>query len=168
VEEVHARFVGIYPPANPRHGLWGDWQTVTQLLQGTVGTVCAAWIGGSFLSDKEEPDDIDSLYVIPEARLSEVGVDDPRAKTLQLITGHGPDGIRDRFGLRVDAYVLPWPLNPASGPRTPADFAYCQGRGYWDDFWQRRRTGGKTQEPRPEDGLPRRGYVEVIVDDYTV
>jgi hypothetical protein len=42
----HARFVGIYPPANPRHGFWGDWQTVTQLLQGTVGTVCAAWIGG--------------------------------------------------------------------------------------------------------------------------
>jgi hypothetical protein len=60
-EEAHARFVAPYAAANPRHALWDEWRTVNQLLKDTVGTVCAAWIGGSFLSGKQEPDDIDSL-----------------------------------------------------------------------------------------------------------
>jgi hypothetical protein len=167
-DEARARFVAPYPADNPRHAIWEDWRTVTQLLKETVGTVCAAWIGGSFFSAKREPDDIDSLYVVPKAKLSAVGEGDPGARTLQLITDHGPGGIRSRYGLRVDTYLLPWPLNPAGGPRTPVDFTYCQQRGYWDDFWQRRRSGAKKDRPRPEDGLPRRGYVEVILDDYNV
>ncbi|MDR0593747.1 MAG: hypothetical protein LBG60_10930 [Bifidobacteriaceae bacterium] len=167
-DEVRARFVDPYPPDSPRRAIWEDWLTVTELLKATVGTVCAAWIGGSFLSAKPAPDDIDSLYVVPEASLAAIAETDPRAKTLQLVTGHGPHGIRARYGLRVDTYLLSWALNPAGAPRTQADVLYCQWRGYWDDFWLRRRSGAKMDVPRPEDALPRRGYVEVILDGYNV
>jgi hypothetical protein len=129
--------------------------------------VSAAWLGGSFLSAKESPDDIDCLYVVPPKSLA-AAAEGPGAKVLQLLTDHGSTGLRDTYGVRVDSYVLSWPLNPANGPRTPGDVVYSQQRGYWDDFWQRRRSGGKMSAPKPEDGLPRRGYVEVMLDGYTV
>ncbi len=166
-DETHDRYVTPYPAANPRHKIWGDWLTVTDLLHQAVGSVSAAWLGGSFLSDKDEPDDIDCLYVVPAANLAAVA-GKPEAKVLQLLTDHGPTGLQQTYGLRVDSYLLPWPLNPHNGPQTSDDYAYVQSRGYWDDFWQRRRSGGKMDTPKPEDGLPRRGYVEVILDGYTV
>jgi len=166
VDEVHARFVGPYPKGHQRQQIWGDWPTVTGLLRQTVAEVAAAWLGGSFLSTKDQPNDLDCLYVVSVDKMTQLSP--VQAKTLEQLTDPSPQGFRSKYGLQIDPYLLAWQLNPQSGPRNSQDVTYCQWRGYWDDFWQRRRSGGKMGLPKPEDGLPRRGYVEVILDDYHV
>lgn len=39
-------------------------------------------------------------------------------------------------------------------------------RGYWDDFWMRKRSGAKDALPQQTDAVPQRGYFEVTVDGF--
>jgi hypothetical protein len=117
-----------------------------------------AWLSGSFLSPKAEPDDVDCVYVVPAPGIEALSGRDRRVFGL-----FSWNRLRAETGLRVDAFVLPWPLIPGVD-RKPQDSVYHQDRGYWDDLWQRRRSGPKDSPSPPEDALPRRGYVEVVLD----
>lgn len=124
--------------------------------------ICAEWISGSFLTSKPDPGDLDVLLVFNEddvARLS-------GSAAKRLVTTQGLRELAARRKLEVDAYGLVWRARPEI-TFGPADEEYLKYRGYWDDFWLRIRTVPKSQNPTRACALPRRGYVEVILNGYS-
>ncbi len=140
-----------------RIDIWNEWRQVTEALRQAVGAVAAVWMSGSFISDKRNPADIDCLYVVDTARL-DTARPDPRARA--LIDVIGTSRVKSQYGLRVDSYILEWTPYSGSTPPVGAD-NYLKFRGYWDDFWVRSRD----TDPRL-GSIPRRGYLEVILDGY--
>lgn len=160
--QVQARFVDVGNPDAEaiRRPIWAHWCYLTSLLREVV-PVCAAWLGGGFITGKPDPADVDSVYLIRDADLDSLTDPDER-RFVSLFTR--PNLLKSR-GYDVDAYVLSWRPNPEVGPRDALDVAYLQTRGYWDDFWQRIRP----PPAAPGDAaLPGRGYLEVILDGFTV
>jgi hypothetical protein len=108
--------------------------------------VLSYWIGGSVVSDKGRPGDIDVTAVIdgPASR-PDAGVGDwlNPGRTWQ-------QNIHPDVGklLRVDGYAIV--KQPDTHPRL-AD--YYRLRGQWDDWWQRSRATGASLT---------KGYVEVV------
>lgn len=123
----------------------------------SVVLVCAVWLSGSYFTSKKLPADIDTTVVVPAEELDELTGNDRL-----LFTPAGLRGLAGRINVRVDAYILPWHCLPRPDPNDPDHRRYLVGRGYWDDWWMRLRSSTPA-----EGALPRRGYVEVIVDGYT-
>lgn len=141
-----------------RQEVWADWLTLTKVVREVVGVVPAAWLSGSFLTDKEDPGDVDSVYIIEAHRIYSAKWPDLRkAQFLEVVAG---GQVKKVFGLQVDSFVLEWV--PRSGAQR-AFWAseYLGDRGYWDDLWSRDRSPNQR-----EDSVPRRGYLEVILDGY--
>lgn len=154
----HQEFAG----STTRAGRWKDWCDVTQALRATV-PVCAAWLGGSYISGKVDPDDVDSVYLIRDSDIAAVA--DPIGKQ---VLGLVANNMLKAAGYEVDSFVVHWRPNPTRAPRDNLDVKYLASRGYWDDFWQRLRAGAKTAPPVMADALPRRGYLEVTLDGFSV
>ena len=108
--------------------------------------VSAYWIGGSFVTGKLHPGDIDFTAVIDgTASTPDAGAGDwlnPGKRWQHQV--HRDIG---RL-LLVDAYALV--KLPDAHPRNPD---YHRLRGQWDDWWQRSRATGEALA---------RGYVEVV------
>lgn len=152
-----ARSYSGLPDPSHRQALWDDFETLTSQVRGAVGRVPACWLGGSYFTDKTQPGDIDVVYLLDYEDV--VACDDEAKKFLNFLRGKR---VKTYLGLQIDGFFIPW--WPASGPGAgSADRGvhYLQSRGYWDDLWSRLRD----DEPLV-DGLPRRGYLEVIVDGY--
>ncbi|WDF32211.1 hypothetical protein PTW37_10015 [Arthrobacter agilis] len=122
----------------------------------------SAWLGGSYFSVKEEPGDIDCVYVVDVERID--ALDDAGRALLQFFANNK---LRGLFGYQIDSFLLAWQSNPTTAPRGPQDYQYLQTRGYWDDLWSRMRSGTKDSQPTRLDSLPRRGYLEVTLDGYS-
>lgn len=143
-----------------RSGLIDQLEKLLVLVRKVV-PVCAVWVSGSFLTDKEAPSDIDVVLLIDEDHVEALPADGAR----HLVTRQGLVALAHRRNFQIDAFVINWRARPS--PRTtPADDAYLRTRGYWDDFWLRSRTQPKSEAPTRDSAIPRRGYVEVIVDGY--
>jgi hypothetical protein len=155
VSEVEATFVtGLHPT---RQKIWHDWLHLNTAMQQAVIHVAGAWLGGSFLTDKTEPGDIDCLYIVEWPILWAARRDTQRAQFLEVVAKAGAKTV---FQLDVDSFILEWA--PTSGvSRASHKRMYLEDRGYWDELWSRHRS----TVPR-DDALPRRGYVEVIFDGY--
>lgn len=162
--DVKARFVdGLHPR---RAVVWNDWQHVTETVQRLTG-VCAVWLSGSFVSAKADPDDIDCLYLLPEDKVNQVRLLNPAGALFLSRLAMGRE-LRNLFNVAVDTYLLSWRPNPKMSARDDLDRQYQRQRGHWDDFWQRLRSGAKGNPPSLSDALPRRGYLEVMVDGFNV
>lgn len=154
-DEVAAAFVA--GQSERRQQVWADWLALTEAMREVVGVLPAAWLGGSFLTDKDEPNDIDSVYVVESHRVLGAKIDARAAQFLQIVADKQ---VKDAFGLQVDCFILEWV--PRAGT-IPAPWAqeYREMRGYWDDLWSRERAADQRTE-----SLPLRGYLEVILDGY--
>lgn len=128
-----------------------------------VVPICAAWISGSYLTDKDDPADVDVVLVFNEDDIN--GLTDPAHR--RLVTRPGLQRLATVRNLRVDPFALIWRARPDPAAITPPDSRYLMNRGYWDDFWLRMRTVPKGATPTRACALPRRGYVEVILDGYS-
>lgn len=155
VEELEAAFVT--GQSERRQQIWADWLTLTQAMREVVDVVLAAWLGGSFLTGKDEPGDIDSVYVVESWRVLGAKVDPRKAQFLQTVADKRA---KDVFGLQVDCFILEWVPRPGTNAVHWAA-EYRESRGYWDDLWSRERSSDQR-----ENSVPRRGYVEVILDGY--
>ncbi len=155
VDEIEATFVA--GQSSKRAQLWSDWLELTAALREVLPAVPAAWLSGSFLTDHQDPGDVDSVYIIEWPVLKGVHANAERAAFVGAVADNK---VKELFGLSVDSFILEW--WPAAGtlPR-PWARQYRDQRGYWDDLWSRQRS----KDPR-EDSIPRRGYVEVILDGY--
>lgn len=148
--------------------IWAEYEDARDLLR-TAVRVHAAWLGGSFTTKEPSPADIDVVFLI-SAR--DYALADSEAKKVVESFVPRPNALgaleRGHGFKRVDSYVLPWhALADADPEASPAALQYCAMRGYWDDFWQRSRNGGKDSPKSWRDSLPVRGYLEVALDDFT-
>ena len=158
VSDVEATYVPA-DPADVRRKIWNDWLSLTSALRAVVGEITACWLSGSFFSDKAVPGDIDCLYVIDADRLAAVTASQ-RLDHIWFVHQATRGMIKDGYGIAVDSYVLEW--TPTPGPDVPVGArSYLEMRGYWDDLWVRVKDSD-----RRLDSIPRRGYLEVIVDGY--
>jgi len=155
-EEVEAAFVA--GRSERRKKIWADWLMLTEAMRDVVGVMPAAWVSGSFLTLKDEPKDIDSVYIVEFHRLLAAKIDPDRARFLQVVAG---SLVKDAFDIDVDSFILEWVPRAGVGRAGWAE-GYLLDRGYWDDLWSRERSAD-----RRTDSVPRRGYLEVIVDGYT-
>lgn len=139
--------------------IWEQFAKVTQKLRDTL-PVAAVWIGGSFVTHKVEPSDIDAVYIIDQNKysiLSETGK--------KRVTLYAMDGGLFNHGIRVDSHVLDWTPHPELDWDNPLQIDYLKSRGYWDDFLQR-HAEDKNAPLIEDNAIPRRGYLEVILDGY--
>lgn len=126
-----------------------------------VVPVCALWVSGSLLTDKPDPGDVDVLLVFNEDDIASLA----GAGAKRLVTTQGLKDLVAKRKMDLDAFALVWRARPGVKPARE-DEKYLLYRGYWDDFWMRMRTVPKTVPPTRACALPRRGYVEVIIDGY--
>lgn len=144
-----------------RQELLQELETLFSLVKAVI-PICAAWISGSYLTDKDQPGDVDVVLVFSEDDVNQLT--DPGHK--RLVTPQGLRLLAMAQALRVDVYLLVWRARPEPTP-TFLDRGYLMDRGYWDDFWLRMRTVPKGTPSTRDCALPRRGYVEVILDGYS-
>lgn len=135
-------------------------ETFTNLVTKVI-PVCALWVSGSLLTDKPEPGDADLLVVFSEDDISTLG----GVAAKRLVTTVGLKELVARRGLDLDAFAMIWRARPGAAVARE-DEQYLMYRGYWDDFWMRMRTVPKSEPPTRACAMPRRGYVEVIIDGY--
>lgn len=142
-----------------RRELWAEWSEVTTFVRGIV-PVAMVWIGGSFLSSKDAPGDVDCVYILEEKLLD--GITDPRERmTMQVIASNATQSV---WGRRIDTFVIPWYANAT--PQRDIALGYYTARGYWDDFWGRTRSSGSGNKQDRQAAMPRRGYLEVSIDGF--
>lgn len=158
-----------FTPSLSRAALWEHWQVGRDLLRSAVKVHCA-WISGSFTTAKMSPRDIDVTFIISESDRRQRSVDD--LKVVESFITRVRDPLRPKevipaHGLMIDSYVINWAPHHPSATGLGVDYCtYAQDRGYWDDWWSRQRRSGKGKTPTPSDAVPRRGYLEVIFDDF--
>lgn len=153
IEEVKNRFA---PTGNPiRQEMWSDWIELTELIQLTVGELPAAWLGGSFISSKEAPGDIDCIYLLK--RETVLKLPELQQSVIQVIES---DSAREHTG-NVHAYILyTEEMQGVTSASTNGDATHSLYlRGYWDQLWSRSRHCEKP-------AYPYCGYLEVIIDGF--
>lgn len=149
-EEVEERFA---PSDNmQRSKLWSEWLELTNLVHSTVGDLPAVWIGGSFVSSKEEPNDLDVVYILKTE--SVLALDEFRKSVLAVIAEDQYTGSVQPYFLYIEEMLDATP-NTKNGDATIA----LMQRGYWDQLWSRTRDSNNP-------AYPARGYLEVIIDGY--
>jgi len=166
LEEIRAAFVedAAFSASSTRSEIWTHFESATDELRRIV-PVSFAWIGGSFTTSKVDPDDIDVVYWAEDRKIDAV-IDDEDASLLEIFARNQ---VRALTGLRVDTRVCHWHVQPATGIQPTLEHNnYVKLRGFWDDFWLRKRAGLKTDPPIRADALPRRGYFEVELDGLDV
>ncbi|TDH44102.1 hypothetical protein E2F47_27815 [Mycobacterium eburneum] len=161
-EQLRARFVDGRGPT--RAELWRDWEAATNLLARHVH-VNAAWVHGPFLSQDTDPPAVHCVYWAEDLELDKAHLDVAAAKLLRAFSR--PGYVRRRLGMKVDTQIAAWHCQP--DPRNTDDYyaQYCTRRGEVDDLLQRLALGSAGAALARADAWPRRGYVEVIIDDYT-
>lgn len=155
-DEIVERFVQVN---DHRRQLWEEWRQTTELLRSHV-PVAMAWIGGSFLSDKEQPGDIDCVYFAEVDLLDQVRSPDG-LRALEVIAKNATQAVLD---LRVDTFLVPWMANATTSSASAPQ--YYTRRGWWDDFWGRMRSPGTDNQAMRLATVPRRGYLEVSIDGF--
>ncbi|MFD4857806.1 DUF6932 family protein [Streptomyces atratus] len=131
-----------------------------QKLQGRP-LIHRVWLGGSFVSAKPEPRNIDAtMFIDVTAEMAVKG--NPGSKWLTEAF-KSRDQILRRFGvspLRVGYRPVASVFDMQS--IVEDDRTYFMQRGIWDDWWQRcRLPDGRDPAPTEASAVPVRGYLEV-------
>lgn len=118
------------------------------------------WLGGSFVSTKRDPDNIDfSVFVDAEARNLIKG----QQGSGWFADAFNRDKVKQEYGLSpLPVMHLPIPSVFVPERLSSEEQAYLQMRGAHDDWWQRCRDD---DEPAPtiSSTQTRRGYLEVTL-----
>lgn len=148
-----------FKTSKTRADIWEDFCFMIEFLKKRA-SVPAVFLGGSFVTAKLDPADIDLTVIIDKDSVRHVGTWDVINKALAAAQSRRPVGGRT---LRVDPYLIPWDCQPS---QQLADRDYLELRGRWDDWWQRSVRGEERQTPERSHAFPVAGYLEVIVDGY--
>ncbi|WP_159619885.1 DUF6932 family protein [Arthrobacter zhaoguopingii] len=156
--------VALYCP-EPEFGqtqrqiVWQHFELATRSLRSIV-PVAAVWIGGSFLSEKERPGDVDAVYIVRGKAYDNLS--DEMKQAVSVFAG---SGILKDNGYAVDSYLFAWRPRPSYSADTDGEREELRSRGYWDDWLQREKID-RSAPLVDEDSFPVRGYVEVILDGF--
>ncbi|MDY7086395.1 MAG: hypothetical protein SYR96_14945 [Actinomycetota bacterium] len=161
--EIVAQFVDHedFAGSLTRREIWDHWVATRSYLLDRI-VAYKVWLGGSFVTAKLDPDDLDVVWTL-DAEAAEALSSPQLAAVAPFISG--AQG-KEQHGLRIDSYAMFWRSYPLPGGADIEGDSYFRYRGYWDDFWMRARTGPKDAQPERGDSFPRRGYLEVTFREY--
>ncbi len=130
-------------------------------LLGGLPLVHSLWLGGSFVSAKPDPGNIDATLLI-DTRAERTIRGKPGSKWLTTAF-QSRNRMKEKFGvspLRIGYQPVAHIFQPerfTSDQRT-----YFTERGVWDDWWQRCRLPDQSdRSPSEDSATPARGYLEV-------
>lgn len=117
------------------------------------------WVGGSFVSIKADPHDVDVTYLVRASAYDRLGV-----KERTDLTDAVEPGWCAEQGFRVDPYLIRLPDDMQFSRMLPClldDETNESFRdiGLYDEVWQRVKTDDVNGRPAKQ----RRGYVEVLL-----
>jgi len=119
------------------------------------------WLGGSYVSAKLDPQNIDATLLI-DTRAERAVRGKPGSRWLTTAF-KSRDRIRERYGLspmRVGYRPVGHVFRPEV--MAPEERTYFMERGVWDDWWQRCRLPDHAdRSPSEQSAVPARGYLEV-------
>lgn len=130
-------FVDPFSTSSTRAGIY-EWWLDHRLALAEIIDVRVQWVGGSFVSGKVDPGDIDITTVFDGEKF------DALPKHRRLMADSLMSGPYTRQFWRCDSYRL-----PEYPPTHPAHAAFLSAQAYWQAHW------GTTRANAP------RGYLEV-------
>jgi hypothetical protein len=137
-------------------------QRYSHLLDG-ASLIHSVWLGGSFVSSKLDPENVDATVLVDEA--AEKAVRGQPGSTWLTDAFKSRRSILQKFG--VSALRIGYrPVASVFDVRTMSaeEQTYFRDRGRWDDWWQRCRLPDIPEEPPSEaSAVPVRGYLEVTL-----
>lgn len=153
LEEVQERYVPK-DDAN-RNAIWEGFLKTVDLIKGAVGSLAEVWIGGSFITNKEHPHDIDVVFFFKEGDIEEAS----HAGSFVLnVLARKLESIK-RLNEYVDGYLVV--VQPTEIENKDPQ-GWISMRGYWDQFWSKTRFGDDDARWL----YPAAGYLEVMIDGY--
>jgi hypothetical protein len=166
-EQVKARFCDHpdFVGSQKRARLWEGFErylTAWFEVEDQLGSrlLLAVWLGGSYMSAKEDPDDLDIAVVIDRDALDAADGRDGVGTAKKLMKNRTK--CLSVYG--VEPHPVRWvrlatPWGPDAQTLTGRD--YYNDRGTLDDWMQRCPSSDVKVAPVPEDAWPARGYLEV-------
>ncbi|MFD8369241.1 DUF6932 family protein [Streptomyces sp. NPDC059688] len=142
-----------------RREIWEEWTYHRTAVESLTGEVTRMWVGGSFISSKPEPSDVDVTYLV-----SARAYDALDAETLAELDELTLRGWCVERGLRVDALLLRLPERLPVSQMVPSllhsgTSDSFRDLGLYDEVWQCVKPASLNSVPSD----PRRGYVEVLL-----
>ena len=142
-----------------RREIWEEWTTHHRLVEAQVGEVTRMWVGGSFVSSKPDPSDVDVTYLV-NAQV----YDDLDRETLTDLADLTDAAWCVEQGMRVDALLLRLPKRLPVSQMAPSlldakSSESFRDLGLYDEVCQ-------AIKPPSVHSVPselRRGYVEVLL-----
>ncbi|MGA5501038.1 DUF6932 family protein [Streptomyces umbrinus] len=128
---------------------------------GGLSLIHRLWLGGSFVSTKLDPGNIDATLLV-DTRAERVVRGKPGSKWLTTAF-QSRARMKEKFGvspLRIGYQPVAHIFEPDRF--TLDERTYFTQRGVWDDWWQRCRLHDQDdRSPSEESAAPARGYLEV-------
>lgn len=87
-----------------RREIWEEWAEHRATIELLTGEITRMWVGGSFVSDKSDPGDVDVTYLVGAQAFDRLD-----QETLSYLDDLTLRGYCVRHGMRVDAYLLRLP-----------------------------------------------------------
>lgn len=139
IAEIERLLVTDFPTSLSRRPIFDSWRNVVAAIQRVV-PVAGHWIDGSFVTTKENPQDIDIVTIFDAPEVEKL--DQPSQVLLKgLVYSKVSQALH-----RCDSYaIVRYPPGHSAQPQYEAAVAY------WDDWF------GKTRDGRPK------GYIEVVL-----
>lgn len=126
-DEVEERFVTELAPSANRPVIFQWWRLHRQALDELV-SVTAQWLGGSFISAKPEPSDVD-LCTVFDGPAFDSQPDHRRAMALALLNGHYTRDFWKCDSFRIATYP----------PGQPGHAEMVAAMDYWHAWWSKTR-----------------------------
>lgn len=176
LQDVQQEWVDKFPESETRQDLWEKFNTYLArfaefeellqnggLLDASESFVKYVWIGGSFVSDKENPNNLDLTVFINGNIAEKIKGQEGSGWVNRHAFSRKELGKKDHefYGL-TPIKVLYYPVEQIFHPKdcTENEIEYMIDRGRWDDWLQRKRDDN-TREITVSSCETRRGYVEV-------
>ncbi|MFJ6130650.1 DUF6932 family protein [Streptomyces griseoviridis] len=141
-----------------RRAIWEEWTQHRTIVEALTGGFSRMWVGGSFISDKPDPSDLDVTYL-----LSARTYDTLDQETLADLDDLTLRGWCVEQGMRIDALLLRLPERLPVSQMVPSLLSQNSGEsfrdlGLYDEVWQCVKPSSAQSVP----DVLRRGYVEVL------
>jgi hypothetical protein len=158
LDELHAAFVAT-TTSTARREIWEEWISHRAMVEALAGEITRMWVGGSFISSKADPGDVDVTYLL-RAR----AYDRLDRETLADLDDLTLRGWCVEQGMRVDSYLVRLPEDMSVSQMLPSQLTArasdsFRDIGLFDEVWQCVKPAAINGIP----GEPRRGYVEVLL-----
>lgn len=154
--DAEARFVCDpgFATSTSRRTLWDNLRVAINAIHTLRVRIPSLFIGGTFPTNKTDPGDIDTTFIVDVSRIRQRETWNKLAQYVDNLAA---------IGLGVQGFIVPW---DAEGDERQISRDYLLERGRWDDWWQRDVPKAQRGSPRRAHSLPVRGYIEVEVDGY--